>query len=155
MVNREDLRRPKVHFADSLRPAATVHYDADEDTDSTLSTPRSSISTPPVCNRGAQKIYVLTYESDSELFLMEARFGNLGVYTTLEQASEAAHRYIHVELEDQLDKQGSPIRTRARTKEQNQNVARSYEVKEGQWVSSLEIRGKKLLLCVEEWPITS
>lgn len=110
----------------------------------------SKASTSPVRAIDIEKIYVLTYASDSELFHMEAPFGNLGVYRTQEQANEEAHKYLRQELDQQLDNHDPPIRTR----EQRQEAAHSWKIEESEWVSTLEFETKKLVLRVEEWTVT-
>ena len=81
---------------------------------------------------------------------MEASFGNLAVYDTLELASEEAHKYIRQELEQQLDNHNPPLRTR----EQRQEAAKCWKIDEGEWVSMLEIERNKLVLRVEEWTVS-
>lgn len=123
------LRPPRVRFADQMPP--------------------SKASMPPVHMIDIAKVYVLTYASDSELFHMEAPFGNLAICETLELASKEAHKYIRQELEQQLDNHDPPLRTR----EQRQEVAKKWNIEEGEWVSKLEIETKKLVLRVEEWTV--
>ncbi|KAL8824602.1 MAG: hypothetical protein Q9191_004946 [Dirinaria sp. TL-2023a] len=123
------LRPPRVRFADQIPPSKDL--------------------IPPLPIIDNPKVYVLTYASDSELFHMEAPFGNLAICDTLELASTEAHKYIRQELEQQLDNHDPPLRTR----EQRQEAARKWNIEEGEWVSKLAFETKILVLRVEEWTV--
>ena len=92
-----------------------------------------------------QTAYVLTYETNSDLFEMENRHGILAVYDTHERALENAKRYINEELERHLDDHDPPLKT----EKARERARKDWSVNEGDWKFSLSRHDQTLELLIE------